>query len=203
MLDRERRWRISPCGLRFPVSVFAGAGDAAEGVDVTDMLTGEAPAVTVGLARLSAPVPDQILDQVMATFPAERRERLQRFTVRADIERGALVDVLARGLLGARLALAPQRVILLRNALGAPVLVNARPDGRITRLSIAHFGCWVACSVSDGPTGVDLEFRRGLSTHVLAACRSGAPLRRSLQLTRTTSCELFSEIQMRTASRKR
>ena len=46
----------------FPVSVFAGAGDAAEGVDVTDMLTGEAPAVTVGLARLSAPVPDHILD---------------------------------------------------------------------------------------------------------------------------------------------
>jgi hypothetical protein len=177
----------------FPESVFAGAGDAAEGVDVTDMLTGEAPAVTVGLARRSAPVPDQILDQVMATSPAERGERLQRFTVRADIERGALADVLARVLLGARLALPPQRVILLRNALGAAVVVNTRPDGRTTRLSMAHFGCWVACSVSDGPTGVDVEFRRGLSTPVLAACRSGAPLRRSFQLIRTISNELFSD----------
>ena len=240
---------------------------------MTDILTGDQP-VAVGLARLSSPVPDQILDQVLGTLPAERRERLQRFTVRADLERGALADVLAKGLLGDRLALPPQRVILLRNALGAPVVVNTRSDDRITRVSLAHSGCWVACSVSDRPTGVDVEFRRGLSTpalrgmfsentvrnllrieephrnrralrmwtaieaylkmlglglhvdphevgvavqgselvtvwtkehasqrvhlfdvdrdHVLAVCRSGAPLRRSFQLICTTSNELFT-----------
>jgi hypothetical protein len=149
--------------------------------------------VTVGLARLSAPVPDQILDQVMATFPAERRERLQRSMVRADIETRCTRRRTRQDIAGCASGVPPQRVILLRNALGVAGVVNTRPDGRTTRLSMAHFGCWVACSVSDGPTGVDVEFRRGLSTPVLAACRSGAPLRRSFQLIRVTSNELFSD----------
>jgi len=85
--------------------------------------------VTVGLARLAAPVPDQILDQVVAALPTGRRDRLRQFTVRVHAERGALADVLARGKLGERLAVSPQRVRLLRNALGAPVVVNTPPSG--------------------------------------------------------------------------
>ncbi len=77
-----------------------------------------------------------------------------------------------QGITGCRLALPRHRVILLRNALGAPVVVNTRPDGRTARLSMAHSGCWVACSVSDRPTGMDLEFRRGLSTPALRAMSS-------------------------------
>ena len=96
---------------------YAAKGDAAKGGDAADMPTGEEPAVTVALARLSAPVPDQILDQVIATLPAERRSRLQQCMFRVDAERGALAVMLARGVLGERLAVSLQRVRLLCNAL--------------------------------------------------------------------------------------
>jgi len=95
----------------------AKGGDAAKGGDVTDIPTGDEPAVTVALARLSAPVPDQILDQVIATLPAGRRSRLQQCMFRVDAERGALAVMLARGVLGERLAVSLQRVRLLCNAL--------------------------------------------------------------------------------------
>lgn len=134
------------------------------------MVAGTEPgAVTVGLAQLTAPAPAVVLERVLETLPAARRGRLLRLRLRADIERGALGDVLARLLVADRIGSLPSEVTVLRRRSGAPRVRRDRFDLQPPHISISHAGRWVACAVSDAPTGVDVEVVRPLSRGSLLA----------------------------------
>lgn len=107
----------------------------------------------VALVRLDGRERPQVLEAVLGTLHPDRRARLARFRNTADVERGALADVLSRALVAGLAGLRPQAVRLVREASGRPVIEG----GRGIEVSIAHTGRWVVTAAARSPIGVDVE----------------------------------------------
>jgi 4'-phosphopantetheinyl transferase len=110
----------------------------------------------VALARLGGGVPAEMLDAVIGTLEPDRQARLARFRDVADIERGALADVLVRALVAGLAGLRPHAVRLLRETSGRPAIEGV-PG---IEVSIAHAGRWVVGAAAGSPIGVDVEVVR-------------------------------------------
>lgn len=110
----------------------------------------------MALARLDRRVPAELLEDVIGTLQPDRQARLTRFRDVADIERGALADVLTRALVAGLAGLQPHAVRLMRETSGRPAIEGV-PG---IEVSIAHAGRWVVGAAAWSPIGVDVEVVR-------------------------------------------
>ena len=85
-------------------------------------------------ARLNQPV-----DDWLKYFPAERREKILAYRFNADRNR--------------KFSCPLEKVQLFRDATGKPHIAELP-----VKISLAHAGDWVVCSVGDVKSGVDVEF---------------------------------------------
>jgi 4'-phosphopantetheinyl transferase len=115
--------------------------------------------VAVMLTRLDRPLEPATLERLLALLDPARRRQLRRYRHVADIERGAVADVLARTLVGLLARRLPRGVSIARTPSGRPYVVgDASPE-----ISLAHSGRCVICAASPMSVGIDVELLRPLS----------------------------------------
>ena len=99
-------------------------------------------------ARLNQPV-----DDWLKYFPAERREKILAYRFNADRNRTLWAELLARYAVAEKFSCPLEKVHVYRDATGKPHIAELP-----VKISLAHAGDWVVCSVGDVKSGVDVEF---------------------------------------------
>jgi 4'-phosphopantetheinyl transferase len=122
------------------------------------------------LARLHGSLEPTTLERVLATLAPARQRRLMRYRHVADVQRGAIADVLARTLVGLLDRRSPREVSIARSPTGQPYV----DQGGSLEISLAHSGGCVACAASPIPVGVDVEVVRPLGEHTIRGLLSGS-----------------------------
>lgn len=92
-------------------------------------------------------------EKLMTYVSYEKRERIRRFRKYEDALRSLIGDVLARYLICRRLKIVNKDIVFGANEYGKPFLKNCRD----VEFNISHSGKWVACSLGNLPTGIDIE----------------------------------------------
>ena len=86
----------------------------------------------------------------------ERLKALPRFRFRADAERTLAGEILARAALSSVTAVPPSAIRFSRGPHGKPYATNSH-GGPLPEFNVSHSGQIVACAVSPGAVGVDVE----------------------------------------------
>ena len=82
-----------------------------------------------------------------------------------DRLRSVLAGALARYAVSLTLRAELATIRLEKDEHGKPFV----PDSPDLHLSLSHAGSWIACSVSDAPTGIDVEYKRGAHMDVASS----------------------------------
>lgn len=110
----------------------------------------------------------QPVDGYLTYFYEERRAAILRYRSPADRNRTLWAELLARCLIGARMGKPPREISIARDQRGKPYLLREGHEEGETPLefSLSHSGPWVACSLGDAPSGVDVETDRRLTLNI-------------------------------------
>ena len=99
------------------------------------------------MSRLEEPV-----EKFLHYFTAKRQEKILRYKFTADRNRTLWAELLARSIVAKKLSRPIEEIQIERNASGKPYLVDSD-----LKISLAHSANWAACSVSEVPSGIDIE----------------------------------------------
>ena len=108
--------------------------------------------VRVFAVDISARLNDSV-DDWLKFFSSERREKILAYRFNADRNRTLWAELLARRVVAEKFSCPLEKVQLYRDAKGKPRVADLPVE-----ISLSHAGSWVACSVGDVQSGVDVEF---------------------------------------------
>ncbi len=97
--------------------------------------------------RLELPV-----EKYLRYFTAKRQEKILRYKFAADRNRTLWAELLARSIIAKKLSFTVEEVLIERDALGKPYVVDSE-----IKISLSHSKNWAACSIGEVASGVDVE----------------------------------------------
>lgn len=108
-------------------------------------------ALNVFAVNISARLDDSV-DEWLKYFSAERREKILAYRFNADRNRTLWAELLARHVVAEKFSCPFEKVHVYRDATGRPHIAELPVE-----ISLSHAGSWVACSVGEVQSGVDVE----------------------------------------------
>ena len=111
------------------------------------------------LVDLSAQL-DKPVEPYLPWFTTERQAAILRYRVPSDRNRTVWAELLARWLIAGRMGGDAREIAIARDERGKPYWAGG------LHFSLSHSGPWVACSLGEAPSGVDVETNRKVSLDV-------------------------------------
>ena len=99
----------------------------------------------------------------LAQMSPARQKRVNEIAGEDDRKRTVAAELLARRVLGEKLGIAPEQVMLTVDENDKPCV-----EGDPIYVSMSHSGAWAVCAIADRPVGVDVEVIRVVQEKFIA-----------------------------------
>lgn len=95
---------------------------------------------------------EEPVEEFLHYFPIKRQEKILSYKFTADRNRTIWAELLARSIVAKKMSRTIEEIQIERNPSGKPYLVDS-----MLQISLAHSKNWVACSVGEVASGIDVE----------------------------------------------
>ncbi|GAA0406791.1 4'-phosphopantetheinyl transferase family protein [Paenibacillus motobuensis] len=92
-------------------------------------------------------------ENLLRLLPLFKQDQIRKFARREDAYRSLIADILSRWLICDYLSIANEKLQIMQNAYGKPILQSN--EG--LHFNHSHSGQWIVSAISDAPVGIDIE----------------------------------------------